>query len=144
MLLVQLALRNLLGAGLRTWLNVVALSFSFVVIVFLQGMYNGMNEQASRATVAGLYGGGQYWQARYDPYDPLTLPDAHAQVPPPLDALAARGQAVPILVRQASIYPGGRFRGILLRGIDPGQRVLDIPTAALAGGGSGAGGAGGA
>ena len=46
MLILQLALRNLLGAGLRTWLNVVALSFSFVVIVFLQGMYDGMNRQA--------------------------------------------------------------------------------------------------
>jgi len=134
-LLFQLAWRNLLGAGLRTWLNVVALSFSFVVIVGLQGMYNGMNEQASRATVAALYGGGQYWQARYDPYDPLTLPDAHAPVPPALDSLAARGQAAPILVRQASIYPGGRFRGVLLRGIAPGQRILDIPTAALAAGG---------
>jgi ABC-type lipoprotein release transport system permease subunit len=134
-LLFQLALRNLLGAGLRTWLNVIALSFSFVVIVFLQGMYNGMNEQASRATVAALYGGGQYWQARYDPYDPLTLPDAHARVPPALDSLAARGQAAPILVRQASIYPGGRFRGVLLRGIAPAQQILDIPTAALAGGG---------
>jgi putative ABC transport system permease protein len=42
-------------------------------------------------------------------------------------------------VRQASIYPGGRFRGVLLRGIAPDQRVLDIPTAALAGGGGGAG-----
>jgi putative ABC transport system permease protein len=134
-LLLKLALRNLLGAGLRTWLNVIALSFSFVVIVFLQGMYNGMNEQASRATVAALYGGGQYWQARYDPYDPLTLPDAHGPVPPALDSLVARGLATPILARQASIYPGGRFRGILLRGIEPSQRILDIPTTAIAGGG---------
>ena len=135
MLILQLALRNLLGAGIRTWLNVVALSFSFVVIVFLQGMYDGMNEQATQASVAALYGGGQYWQARYDPYDPLTLPDAHARVPPALDSLAAHGQAAPILVRQASIYPGGRFRGVLLRGIAPAQQILDIPTAALAGGG---------
>jgi ABC-type lipoprotein release transport system permease subunit len=133
-LLFRLALRNLLGAGLRTWLNVVALSFSFVVIVFLQGMYDGMNEQASRASVAALYGGGQYWQARYDPYDPLTLPDAHAPVPPMLDSLVARGLAAPILVRQATIYPGGRFRGILFKGIAPEQGILDIPTAALAGG----------
>ncbi|HXY18512.1 MAG TPA: FtsX-like permease family protein [Gemmatimonadales bacterium] len=137
MLLLKLALRNLLGAGIRTWLNVVALSFSFVAIVFLQGMYDGMNEQASQASVGALYGGGQYWQARYDPYDPLTLPDAHALVPPALDSLVARGLATPILVRQASIYPGGRFRGVLLKGIAPGQRILTIPSAALAGGGGG-------
>ncbi len=135
MLLLKLALRNLLGAGLRTWLNVIALSFSFVAIVLLQGMYDGMNEQASQASVGAMYGGGQYWQARYDPYDPLTLPDAHASVPPALDSLVARGLATPILVRQASIYPGGRFRAVLLKGIAPGQRVLTIPSAALAGGG---------
>ncbi len=134
MLILKLALRNLLGAGLRTWLNVVALSFSFVVIVFLQGMYDGMNEQATRASVAALYGGGQYWQARYDPYDPLTLPDAHAPVPSALDSLVARGLATPVLVRQATIYPGGRFRGVLLKGIAPEQRILEIPSAALAGG----------
>ena len=135
MLILQLALRNLLGAGLRTWLNVVALSFSFVVIVFLQGMYDGMNRQAMQASVAALYGGGQYWQERYDPYDPLTLPDAHAVVPPALDSLIARGLATPILVRQATIYPGGRFRGVLLKGIAPDQKILEIPTAALTGGG---------
>jgi len=134
-LILQLALRNLLGAGLRTWLNVVALSFSFVVIVFLQGMYDGMNQQAMHASVAALYGGGQYWQERYDPYDPLTLPDAHGSVPAALDSLIARGLATPILARQATIYPGGRFRGVLLKGITPEQRILDIPTAALVGGG---------
>ena len=136
MLILRLALRNLLGAGLRTWLNVIALSFSFVVIVFLQGMYDGMNEQATRASVAALYGGGQYWQARYDPYDPLTLPDAHASVPPALEALVASGLATPILVRQATVYPGGRYRGVLLKGIAPGQRVLEIPSAALAAAGN--------
>lgn len=133
MLIVRLALRNLLGAGLRTWLNVVALSFSFVVIVFLQGMYDGMNEQAVHASVAARYGGGQYWQAAYDPYDPLTLPDAHGPVPPVLDSLIRLGQATPILVRQATIYPAGRFRGVVLDGIAPDQGILSIPSAALQG-----------
>jgi len=131
MLLPTLALRNLLGAGLRTWLNVVALSFSFVAIIFLQGMYDGMNQQAEHASVGALYGGGQYWHARYDPYDPLTLPDAHGPLPASLEALVRSRQATPILIRQATIYPGGRFRGILLKGIAPDQNILTLPTAAL-------------
>ncbi len=131
MLLPTLALRNLLGAGLRTWLNALALSFSFVVIILLQGIYNGMNRQAEQASVAALYGAGQYWHARYDPYDPLTLPDAHGPVPPALDALVRLHRATPILVRQATIYPGGEFRSILLKGIDPGQTILAIPSAFL-------------
>jgi len=132
MLIPTLARRNLLGAGLRTWLNALALSFSFVVIILLQGIYNGINDQAEQASVAALYGGGQYWHARYDPYDPLTLPDAHGPVPAALDSLVASGRATPILVRQATLYPNGRFRSILLRGIAPGQKTLSIPTALLA------------
>ncbi len=45
MLIIKLALRNILSAGLRTWLNVIALSFSFVAIVLLQGFYDGLNDQ---------------------------------------------------------------------------------------------------
>jgi len=137
MLLLKLALRNLLGAGLRTWLNVLALSFSFVAIIFLQGLYNGMNAQAERASVEALYGGGQYWHPSYDPYDPLTLGDAHGPIPPALDSLIRRGLATPILIRQATIYPGGRFQSVLLKGIDPDQEILTIPAAFLKNGGAG-------
>jgi ABC-type lipoprotein release transport system permease subunit len=133
MLTLKLALRNILGAGLRTWLNVAALSFSFVVIIFLQGIYTGMNDQVERATIDALYGGGQFWQKAYDPYDPLTLIDAHAIIPAELEALVKNGQATPILIRQATIYPEGRFRTILLKGIDPNQKVLSIPSSLLNG-----------
>jgi len=133
-LILKLAFRNLLGAGLRTWLNVLALSFSFVVIIFLQGIYNGMNAQAERASVEALYGGGQYWHPRYDPYDPLSLMDAHGPVPARLDSLRTVGLATPILIRQATIYPGGRFQSVLLEGIDPDQDVLTVPSALLRGG----------
>ena len=133
MLILKLALRNILGAGLRTWLNVVALSFSFVTIIFLQGMYNGMNNQVERATIDALYGGGQFWQKAYDPFDPLTLVDAHAPIPAELQALVKNDEAVPILICQATIYPEGRFRSILLKGIDTNQNVLSIPSFLLKG-----------
>ena len=131
MLILKLALRNILSAGIRTWLNVIALSFSFVAIIFMQGFYDGVNEQVERATVDALYGGGQYWQQSYDPYDPLTLEDAHAPVPPPLQGLIDRDSAAPVLIRSATIYPQGRFRSILVKGIDPGQRILSIPSSLL-------------
>jgi putative ABC transport system permease protein len=131
MLTLKLAFRNILGAGLRTWLNVVALSFSFVAIIFLQGIYTGMNDQVERATIDAIYGGGQLWQKVYDPYDPLTLADAHAVIPGELEGLLKSDQATPILIRQATIYPEGRFRTILLKGIDPNQKVLSIPSSLL-------------
>jgi putative ABC transport system permease protein len=124
----KLALRNLLGAGLRTWLNVVVLSFSFVVIIWTQGLYKGMNDQAERASVDAILGGGQYWQEKYDPLDVLSLEDAHAVVPDDLQAMIETAQATPILVVQGTLYPKGRVRPVLIRGIDPEQKVLSLPS----------------
>jgi putative ABC transport system permease protein len=132
MIVPRLACKNIFGAGLRTWLNVVALSFSFVAIIFLQGLYNGMNEQVEKATMDAEYGGGHYWQQNYDPIDPLTLNDAHARVPDELQKLIEGNRALPILIRQATIYPNGRFQNALLKGIPPKQNILTIPTSALA------------
>ncbi|MGA7161795.1 MAG: FtsX-like permease family protein [Bacteroidota bacterium] len=134
MLTLKLALRNILSAGLRTWLNVVALSFAFVAIIFLQGFYDGLNDQVEHATIDALYGGGQYWQKGYDPYDPLTLEDAHAQIPPQLQTVIGVKEAVPILIRTATIYPQGRFRSVILKGIDPDQTVMSFPSSLLKGG----------
>jgi putative ABC transport system permease protein len=130
-MIVRLAYRNILGAGLRTWLNVIALSFAYVTIIFLQGFYAGMNDQMEQATISALYGGGQYWQEKYDPYDPLSVVDAHAAVPAAVQAVIQENAATPILVRQAAVYPEGRFRNILLKGIDPAQTILSIPSLLL-------------
>ena len=131
MLILKLALRNILSAGLRTWLNVIALSFAFVAIISLQGFYDGLNDQVEHATVDALYGGGQYWQKGYDPYDPLSLEDAHAPIQPQLQALIGEKTATPILIRTATIYPQGRFRSIIFKGIDPDQTILSVPSSLL-------------
>jgi len=128
MIIPRLAIRNLLGAGLKTWLNVVVLSFSFVVIIWMQGLYKGMGDQARVAQTDAEFGGGQYWQEKYDPLDPLTLQDAHAVIPESLQTQIDKGQATPILISQATIYPEGRLLTILMKGIDPAQSVVNLPT----------------
>lgn len=128
MIIPRLALRNLLGAGLKTWLNVIVLSFSFVIIIWLQGLYKGMGDQARVAQTNAEFGGGQYWQENYDPFDPLTLQDAHSVIPVPLQTLIENGQATPILISQATIYPEGRLLIIQMKGIDPAQNIVNLPT----------------
>jgi len=132
MTILKLAVKNLLGAGLRTWLNVFVLSLSFVLIIFSRGLIQGMNMQAEEAMIASEVGGGHFQHPAYDPYDPLTLADAHGPLPAPLAALAASGQAAPVLVIQGTIYPEGRLFAVLVKGIDPGQTILNIPTSFLA------------
>jgi ABC-type lipoprotein release transport system permease subunit len=133
MITLRLALRNILGTGIRAWLNAFIISIALVASAWNQGLVAGMDEQAAQAARDLEYGGGQYWQERYDPYDPLTLEEAHAPLPGERRRLVDEGQAAAVLLVQGSIYPKGRMRSILLKGIDPHQRVLDFPTAALAG-----------
>ncbi len=131
MILPRLALRNLLGAGLRTWLNILVLSFSFVAIIAIQGMLQGMNEQVAQAMIDVEYGGGQFWHRMYDPYDPLTLHDAHAPLDPAVSEQVSRGNAASVLIVQGSMSVRGRLRTLLIKGIDPRQTILRFPSSLL-------------
>jgi putative ABC transport system permease protein len=128
MMAIKLALRNLLGAGLRTWLNVIVLSFSFVVIIWHKGFLDGWDRQAKTDMIAWELGGGQYWEQHYDPYDPFTLTDSHARLPGQLSGLVSQGEAAPILITQGTLYPSGRMQSIRIRGIDPSQHIISIPS----------------
>lgn len=128
MLIIKLAFRNLMGAGLRTWLNVTVLSFSFVVIVFYNGMLDGWNRQAYRDTREWFAGSGQLWHPAYDPYDLYSLQDAHGRIDPELEHAVDNGQLTPVLITQATLYHDGRSANMLLKGIDPSQQILKIPA----------------
>lgn len=130
-MIIELAFRNIKGAGLRTWLNVFVLSLAFVVIIWVQGLIEGMSRYAMSTKIDAELGGGQFWQRSYDPYDPLTFEEGHAPLSPELAGLVSRGEATPILVASAAIYPEGRVQTAVLRGIDPAQRILNLPTADL-------------
>ena len=122
----QLAYRNLIGAGLRTWLNVGVLSFAFVLIILYNGILDGWNQQARTDTIAWEYGQGQLRFGEYDPYDPFTVLDGHGVLPE-----SKQEGLIPILLRQGTIYPGGRMLSVILKGIDVDQTILNIPTAQL-------------
>ena len=131
LLALKLAYRNLMGAKLRTWLNVFVLSFSFVVIIWQKGIINGWDQQAQRDTKDWEIGGGQYWQEDYDPYDPFVLEDSHARLSNATERAVAEGKLTPILISQATMYPEGRIQNILLKGIDPNQQIIELPSSNL-------------
>jgi ABC-type lipoprotein release transport system permease subunit len=138
MLIFRLAFRNIVGAGLRTWLNVFVLSAAFVMIVWVQGMIEGMNRTIMTFKIDTDLGGGQYWSRSYDPYDPLTYEDSHTLLSDELAGLISTGDATPMLITTGAIYPQGRIRSAIIVGMDPDQRVLDLPSHELSPTGDGA------
>ncbi len=120
----KLAIRNLLGAGLRTWLNVIVLSFSYVVIIWYNGLMDGWNKQAKYDMINWEISQGQFWHQEYDPYDPFTIEDSHGKIPQDLK----NKDIAPILITQATIYPEGRMQSVIMKGIGVNQSVLELPT----------------
>jgi len=83
-------------------------------------MYDGMLQHAKQVTMDTEIAGGAYWHSEYDPLDPLTFEDAHSVPPAAVQALVGEKKAFPVLVSQASIYPGGR--------IMPGHEEIALPV----------------
>lgn len=130
-LAIKLAYRNLIGAGLRTWLNVIVLSFSFVIIIWMKGIMTGWELQSKTDMTNWEIGGGQYWHEAYDPYDPFTLSESHSPVPKEFSEEIAKGDMEPFLITQGTIYPQGRIQSIIIKGINPYQKLFLLPAQKL-------------
>ena len=122
-LAITLAYKNLMGAGLRTWLNAGVLSFAFVVIIFYNGLIDGWNKQASVDTIQWEIGNGLVVNEAYDESNPFSILDGHGILPQ-----SEQSNLTPVLIRQATIYPQGRMMSINLKGIDVNQSVVKLPT----------------
>jgi putative ABC transport system permease protein len=132
MIAFQLAVRNIMGAGIRSLLNIVVLSFAFIIIIWYNGVIDGWNQQARKDTIDWEIAQGQYWHPAYDPLDYFSYPDAHGPIPAVFEAAVAERKLEPVLIAQASAFPEGRLQGVLLRGIRPDQSLLQLPTPSLA------------
>ncbi|MBN1951344.1 MAG: FtsX-like permease family protein [Bacteroidales bacterium] len=130
-LAIKLAYRNLIGAGLRTWLNVIVLSFAFVMIIAMKGILVGWDRQAKNDMIHWEVGGGQYWNENYDPYDIFTLTEAHSAIPGQFESEIAKGDMEPLLIMPGTVLKEGRANPILIKGIDPEQDIFDLPTKSM-------------
>ena len=131
-MLFKIAMKNILGAKLRTWLNVFVTAISFFMIIFISAMYDGMREHAMQVSIDTEIAGGTYWHPEYDPLDPMTFEDAHSVPPDAVRALVDQKKAISVLVSQASIYPNGRIMPVIMKGINPEQNIVNMPTQTLA------------
>ncbi len=126
MLVVKSAIKNLSRAGLKTLLNVSVLSITFVIILFYNGMLDGWNRQAINDSREWETGYGQLWHPLYDPYDPYSFQDAHASMNDQIIQNIDSGLLTPVLVSQATAYPGNRLVNVILKGIRKDQNVIAI------------------
>jgi len=101
------------------------------MIILMQGLLKGWSTQAVDDTVKWEIADGQYWQDKYDPYDPFSLDSSSIKVPSAFKKDIENHLIEPVLIAQGSIYPNGRMKGVLLKGIRPEQQILKLPTGAM-------------
>ncbi|MDP8220704.1 MAG: FtsX-like permease family protein [Candidatus Stygibacter frigidus] len=123
-MILKLAWRNIIGGGFRTWLNVFILSLVLVAIIGFHGLYIGWQQDAEDNSIKWHIAGGQYWQQKYDPYDAFSFEDSRAPLPEALN----ESETVGFLVSQGVIYPNGRMKNIIIKGVKTDQQILDLPT----------------
>ncbi len=131
MLALKLAYKNILGAGLRTLLNVSVLSLAFVLIVFYNAMIDGWNRQGKIDTQEWEIGEGQFWHPDYNKFDIYSYREANQEIDANVQQLIDQNEVLPVLIQQATIYPQGRMQSIVLRGIPADQQLLKLPTKGL-------------
>src|SRR5690625_7579986 len=131
MLLLKTAIKNILGAGNRTWLNVAVLSFTFVLMTLFNGIVDGWTNDAVVASRAWETGAGQFWHGEYDRYDIVTLQDAHGKRPETFTSCLSHQWLTPSLVSQAAAYEARQTQHVVRRVRQGEQRRRDHPSSRL-------------
>ena len=131
MMVFKIALKNLLAAGVRTWLTAFVLSLTLASMIFMQGLMAGMLDEMSTIRINEEIAGGQIWHQLYDPYDPTTLEEANGALPNGVQNLVEQGEACPLLMIPGAIYPKGRFKNVVIMGVDPAQECLKVDYSPL-------------
>jgi len=131
MMVYKIALKNLLSAGVRTWLTAFVLSLTLASMIFLQALMTGMLDEMSTIRAKEEISQGQIWHPDYDPYDLTQLDQANGAAPSELLPLITSGELCPLLLIPGAVYPKGRFRNLLIKGVDPAQSCLDLDFSPL-------------
>ena len=130
-MIFKLALRNILGNGWRSFINVLILSIVLIIMVWTQAMYYSWIRLAETQQSDWEYGKGILRSRAYDPLDPLSFDDSQRSIPDELQNGVASGDLVPILVAPATIYPQMRMQSAVIKGIPVEQDILELPSQRL-------------
>ena len=129
---LKLALRNIVGNGWRSLINIGMIAVVLIGMVFMETMYHSWLLQAKTQQRDWEYAGGMLRVKSYDPFDAFSWEGSHAPLPAAAQELVEQGRAVPVLFTPGVIYPHGSMVSAMIKGIPRGQTLLKYPSALLA------------
>lgn len=129
-MIFQIALKNFLRQGMRSFLNVLVTALAMVAVVFNLSLYNGFQDQAVRNMKLTDVAGGHYRMPDFDILAPMEWEDQTFKTPETLLDLAVSDKTE-VLVLQGQIFPNRRLFPVQLRGMEMQQTLLDLPFSKL-------------
>lgn len=136
-MIFKLALRNIIGNGWRSLINVLILAAVLISLIWMESMWYSWLVPAKTQQKQWEFASGILRSKDYDPYDAFSWEKSYAPVPAEVQPHVASGDVVPILYSPGVIYPGGRQLNAMIKGIPATQKVLKLPSSDLADTGDG-------
>jgi Tfp pilus assembly protein PilV len=84
-MLYKLALRNIIGNGWRSLINMVIIAIVMIGMIWMQAMYYSWFNLAEKQMREWEIGDGQYQQADYKRFDAFSWDKCFAEIPPELE-----------------------------------------------------------
>ncbi len=130
-MILKLALRNILGNGWRSLINIFIMAFILIGLIWMEAMWISWMQLAKTQQKEWEYGSLLFRVKAYDPFDAFSWEKSFAPIPRQASRHVNAGELVPILFSPSVIYPHGRMMNAMVKGIPSDQSVLKIPSTHL-------------
>jgi len=130
-MIFRLALKNIIGNGWRSLINILIIAIVMIGMIFMESMYHSWTLLAKTQQKEWEFGKGMFRVNSYDPFDAFSWDKSFEPLPDELRPVIERQEAVPILFSPGVIYPGGRMIPCMVKGIPADQTLLNIPSSRL-------------
>ena len=131
-MIFKLALKNIIGYGWRSLINVFIIALVLIGLIWMEGMWFSWLQLAKTDATEWEFSSGLLRVKTYDPFDVFSWEHSYAPIPPQARELISSGEIVPVLFSPGVIYPEGRMMNAMVKGIPSAQTLLKIPTKSLA------------
>lgn len=127
-MIFKLALKNIIGYGWRSLINIFILFIILTGMIWMDAMYYSWLRLARTQQQEWEYASGILRAKSWDQYDVFSWETSYAPIPEQVKPLVKKGEAVPILLSPAVLYPGGRMVSAVVKGIPRNQTLLKFPS----------------
>lgn len=133
-MIFKLALRNIIGNGWRSLINIFIIAAVLIGLIWMEAMWYSWLVLSKTQQQQWEFASGILRSENYDPYDAFSWEKSYSPIPTEFRPHVETGDVVPILYAPGVIYPGGRQLNTMVKGIPAGQQLLKLPSSSLAGG----------